>query len=208
VNLKILLYAVSILLGIWLIYTPTVLAEEPILDREKITPEQPVMTQPQQPQQFAPPQINNNPLSTTLTGRVAEDQYLPEDLYGTWQVVQTLISTNAPDVFKQKAVDIWILQQSGNKIRLANPETRAESYITVNQVNNNTATFTHSMAEKGIEEVEQPTITVTGDTFTGSNLYQIRKYFKNGMAAVAEGIFTIEAKKIAGPTLKIFLKSK
>lgn len=174
------------------------IAQKPVLDTEKLI---------QKPLQKEENQINLNNIDLSkpiLTGRVAEEQYLPPGLYGTWQVIQTLVSTNAPTVFKEKVVDIWILQQSKDKVILTNPNTRAESDITVNDVKNSSATFTHSISIKNKQEFEQPTITVQGDKFTGTNVYEIRYYRKKRLIRREQAMFVINATKIAGPTLQIF----
>lgn len=149
---------------------------------------------------------SQNPSIPTLIGSVAESQYLPKELYGTWRVTTQLVSTNSPRAFKQMAVDIWILQQANNMVRLSNPYTRAESYITVNEVNNNTATFSCAKRYKNIYQVEQPTITVNGNVFKGKNIYQIIHLKGDNVIKTESGLFDISAVKLSGEIIDVFKK--
>jgi hypothetical protein len=186
------------LLILAIILSPYALAQEPILDHLELDPTPaPVQKELEKP-------IELNDTRPILTGRVAEEQYLPPALYGTWLVSQTLISTNTPNIFRRKTSDIWILQQVDDKVSLSNPNTGAQTFVTVNTIKDNTATFSYSTTVKAKIHVEKPTITVKGDKFTGSNIYRIMSYKKKSLTGLAEGVFQISAHKISGPTLKIF----
>lgn len=191
-------YGVSlIIIAALLLFVPDTLAEGPSLDTsvplEEIYPFD--KTSPQ-------PLDESRPV---LTGQVTEDQYLPPAFYGAWQVTGTLLSTNTPNRFKQKTYDIWLLQQVGNKIRLANPDTRSDSYITVNDVVDNTATFTcMSSPNKRFLQIERVTLTVNGNQFNGQNVYQIRYFKHNQEIRVEQALFTLTATKISGPTIPAF----
>lgn len=202
-TLKVLPYAVSLLFLTVFLITGTVHAQEaevqnPVLDTTPLS----------QPETFNAPPVDPNILDLSrpvITGRVAEEKFLPPELYGTWQVNQTLITTNAPYRFRKKTSDIWILQQIGQKIRLYNPDTRAQSIITVNMVHENTATFTCSLTNGNKVEAEQPTIKVIKDEFFGKNIYQIRYYDGEKVILIEKALFEIYAKKLSGPTPRIFV---
>jgi hypothetical protein len=145
------------------------------------------------------------PLRPVLTGRIAEEQFLPDELYGTWQVNGTLVSTNAPNTFKQKTADIWLLQQVENKIRLANPNNYSETYITVNEVDNNRATFTCSTKpNRKYDQMEQVTIEVNGDNFAGYSNMRL-KYFKAGkLIRIEQALFKLHGQKLSGSKPPVF----
>lgn len=189
-HLKILPLAVSFLL----LTGPCAFAQSPVLDS--------LETKPQSTQA----KKNTPPLNTTsdkvLRGNVAQSQYLPSEYYGTWQVTQTLLSTNAFSSFKQRAVDIWILEYVGDRVRLSNPDTGAQAYVTVKQIVNNSATFTRESSIKDHIEIETPTIAVKGNYFSGQNYYQIRYIVNNAIVRIDEAVFRIDAVKIAGPSIK------
>ena len=144
------------------------------------------------------------PIKRTFTAQVYESQYLPPAFYGTWQVSQFLITSNALNRFKKTTYDIWILNQVGDTIHLTNPDSGGKSKITVNEVKNNTATFTCELKEGRAILKEQPTITVEGDTFHGQNIFQIQYYKKKKLMYTQEAILRISGRKISGPTLELF----
>jgi len=166
-------------------------AQAPVLDTTKITPPSSEGTQPL-----------TNTLNKVFKGNISQSQYLPSEFYGTWQVTQTMLATNAPYSFKQRAIDIWILEYVGDKVRLSNPDTGAQAYVTVNQIVNNSATFTRESSRDNRIDIEQPTISVNDKYFHGQNYYQIRHFANNAVVRVDEAIFRIEAVKIAGPTVR------
>lgn len=192
-HLKILLLTIKLLLISFLLLTgSSVFAQGPVLDTSDIKPP---LKQENNP-------ALNNPSGKVLKGNIAQAQYLPSEYYGTWQVTQTLLSTNAFSSFKQRAVDIWILEYVGDRVRLSNPDTGAQAYVTVKQIVNNSATFTREGSRNNLIEIETPTIAVNGNYFSGQNYYQIRYIINNKIVRVDEAVFRIEAIKIAGPSIK------
>ncbi|MGD9580591.1 MAG: hypothetical protein AB7V50_04405 [Vampirovibrionia bacterium] len=186
-----------------MIFSPLALAQEPTLDTnvnayDKI---------PNNNQNSNQQNNISSPFNKTFTARVHESQYLPPAFYGTWQVSQFLITSNAPYLFKKRTQDIWVLQQIGDTIHLTNPDSGGKSKITVNQVHNNTATFTCEVKDGKRLLREQPTITVVGDTFKGQNIFQIKHYQKKKLIFTQEAILRIEGRKISGPTPKLFENS-
>lgn len=189
----------KIIILILLFLSPATFAQEPILDKNF----NPNSNNTKSNSQMVIP----NSFNPILSGRIAEEQYLPSSFYGTWQVVSSLVSTDSPKVFRDMAVDTWTLDQHGDKIRLANPDTGAQSYITVNQVHNNTATFTCAAnIEKGYLKIERVTITVNGKNFNRYNIFQNRYFKKKKLVKVEQALFSLSAKKLSGPTPESFNK--
>lgn len=202
-SLKISLLLVRFSLLLILIISPLVYAQEPVLDTDinAYDNNNDQKNTPKKPEENA---TNKTPLKRTFTAQVYESQYLPPAFYGTWQVSQFLITSNALNRFRKTTQDIWILQQVGDTIHLTNPETGGKSKITVNEVNNNTATFTCEVKEGKTILKEQPTITVTGDTFHGQNIFQIKYYKKKKLVHTQEAILRVSGRKISGPTPGLF----
>lgn len=210
VSFTILTLLVSCLIGFT---EPKTLAQRPVLDtdpviRQPVEPENPVQRTPNDP---APEEINEiNPNRPVFTIKVSESQSLPPDLYGTWQVTGYLISTNAPYTFKRKTTDIWLLDQFKDKIRLANPDTGTQTFVTVNNVIRNRATFTvRTQPTRKYEQLEQVHLKVDGDEFSGSSILRIEYKQKNQLLRVEQALFKIIGTKLSGPTPDVFqLQSK
>lgn len=128
-------------------------------------------------------------------------QDLPEDFYGTWSVISTLIDTNNPGLFRHRSADIWTFERKGEVITLSNPVSGATASITVNEVEGNTATFTRTKDEPELKETETPKITVQGDYFSGTDTI-IMKHFWHGQRIKTDIVkYKIEGFKLSGPTL-------
>lgn len=185
-----------ILIVLFLLAGSTAIAQEPILDTEIIQPRSEQKTPDIQPE--------HDPLRPVLTAQVSESQYLPPELYGTWQVQGVLISTNSPYRFKAKTYDIWFLQQADDKIRLANPDTRTETYITVNAIKDNRAIFTcKTKPNRKYNQLEQVSIIVSASYFNGTSIIQIESKRKDGFKQVEQALFQITGTKLSGPSTKI-----
>ena len=70
----------------------------------------------------------NSAWAVTLQAEVAKSQYLPPDLYGQWQIEGHLIETNAPYAYAPVIHEIWLLQQQGDHVVLANPISGASAW--------------------------------------------------------------------------------
>lgn len=197
VHSKISAFAVKILVLIFLLFTPLIVQAQEV-------PFNTPITLPNSNKQDNPSQ-KFDPSKPVLSGGVSESQYLPDEMYGTWQIAATLISSSAPSYFKPRNYAIWILQQMGDRIQLANPDTGSYTFITVNEVVNNTATFTCiSIPDQNTQITERVTITVNGDKFSGNNVYYIQFFRKNKPPQVFQALFTITAERIKGPKPQIF----
>lgn len=201
-NLTISLLLVKCALYSILLFCPLVLAQEPTLDTDVNA----YNNTNKNTSESQPPNTAIAPSKRTFSAHVHESQYLPPAFYGTWQVTQFLITSNALYRFKKRTQDIWILNQTGDTIHLTNPNTGGKSKITVNEVKNNKATFTCEVKDGNAILKEQPTITVVGDTFHGQNIFQIKYYKKKKLIRTQEAILKIDGRKISGPTPQLFMR--
>ena len=119
----------------------------------------------------------NNTSTPVLTGIVSEVQELPQGMYGVWKVTGTLLETNSPETYLKNTNDTWLLRKDGSFVTLINPENGASATITVNEVHNDTATFTRKYVGFGQNEVERVTITLDGDNFHGVDVIYMEKAF-------------------------------
>ena len=119
----------------------------------------------------------NNTTTPVLTGIVSEVQELPQGMYGVWKVTGTLLETNSPETYLKNTNDTWLLRKDGSFVTLINPENGASATITVNEVYNDTATFTRKFVSFGQNEVERVTITLDGDSFHGIDVIYMEKAF-------------------------------
>ena len=119
----------------------------------------------------------NNTSTPVLTGIVSEVQELPQGMYGVWKVTGTLLETNSPETYLKNTNDTWLLRKDGSFVTLINPENGASATITVNEVHNDTATFTRKFVGFGQNEVERVTITLDGDNFHGVDVIYMEKAF-------------------------------
>jgi hypothetical protein len=119
----------------------------------------------------------NNTTTPVLTGIVSEVQELPQGMYGVWKVTGTLLETNSPETYLKNTNDTWVLRKDGSFVTLINPENGASATITVNEVHNDTATFTRKFVGFGQNEVERVTLTLDGDSFHGIDIIYMEKAF-------------------------------
>lgn len=145
-----------------------------------------------------PPMLQDGVLRATIS-RSAD---LPEDFYGTWTVLSTLIETNNPGLFRLRSSDIWTFSRAGDVITLSNPTTGASASITVNEVHGNTAIFTRIKEEKDYTQIETPEITVEGDNFFGTDLIVIEHYRRGRKVSTDRVKYELRGYKISGPALK------
>lgn len=147
-----------------------------------------------------------------LQGGVVEYDYLPPEFYGTWSVSLVLVQTNSPYSFKKKVAEIWELRQIDNRISLKNPNTLGETFIKVEELNGNTARFSHKVMKETFFKKyvwhELPTLTVNDDVFRGQNHVRIFHYRGEEVIHVEEALYELVAHKLQGPTPRIFLDNQ
>jgi len=123
---------------------------------------------------------------------VNESKYLPPEMYGTWSIKATILSTDAPaDMYSPEGTELWTLGEDHGVVFIKNIITNAQASITVDQVEGNTATFHHlaQIPSREMKIMEIPTVTVEGDKLSGINQQRV-VFFRRG-------------KKIADYSLKI-----
>jgi hypothetical protein len=139
-----------------------------------------------------------------LEAGVTKVDYLPPAMYGHWSITGTLMDTNRPDGFPPVVNNIWILEQSGDRVIVINPVTGATAAVDVEQVQNNTAKF-HRVDEDRRERIaESPTVTVDGDRLYGVTFQQVRrKNILNGkLGPVYYARYRLEAIRIGDARVK------
>lgn len=105
---------------------------------------------------------------TVLKTGVSIDK-IPKGFYGTWRVSSQLLSTNSPDTFKEKNVDLWNLSRVDNVITLDNPFSGANASITVNVIKGSFIKFRRVGNYDNKKLTDTVRMTLNKDTFTGVN---------------------------------------
>lgn len=147
--------------------------------QDKTTVSKPTAKSADKAVETPPPPPRMTPLEATIT----TSQYLPAEMYGQWSVTATLVEANAQNFFNPLIYEIWVLEQSGDRVTISNPTTGASASVNVDKVVENTATF-HRIQYANPQErvVEIPTITVDGNIIHGQTINQY-EIFKNGVLA-------------------------
>ena len=140
---------------------------------------------------------------TVLRGGVSKVEEVPEDFYGTWVVAAGEISNTAPERYASSSVDVWTLCRYGDIIVLTNPVSGASAAITVDDVEGNTVKFSRTSESKSDGEVghETPTLTISGDTFDGTDKMVIRTYRGNQILREDTMVYRIKGKKVSSNDL-------
>jgi len=147
--------------------------------------------------------------TTVLQAGISETQDLPPGLYGEWKVQGFLIESNNPLIFNQASSDIWIFEKNGKVITLTNPLTNAQASITVNEIKQNSATFTRKEFINNKKEAEQTTIELDGDKFYGTDLIVIQEFVGKTPSELKIAKYTIEGTRVSGSkTQEIFYDIK
>ncbi len=147
------------------------------------------------------------PPKKVLQGHVESSKDLPAEFFGSWMVKSQIIQTNRPNAFRARSEDIWTLTKNGDIVTLSNPKTGAIASITVKEVNGNKATFTRRKKTATKIEVEQPQLTINGDSFYGTDTLVFQE-LQNGVPVSTNIVkYQIKGYKLTGTRLsKIFSK--
>jgi len=140
----------------------------------------------------------NLPEQPPIELKIVETRYLPAAMYGQWSVTATLIDTNLPGGMAPVVHDIWNLFSTDSQVFITNPTTGAEASINVDRVVGNTATFHHQVVLKPGKRIliEQPTVTVDGDTLTGSTRHTFLGLKDGRVEQQYFALFKINAEKL------------
>lgn len=131
---------------------------------------------------------------------VTKTLYLPPAMYGQWNVVGTLLETNAEDFFNPVVNDIWMLERSGDAVVITNPANGASAAVSVDEVRDNQATFSRR-TDTGRNRIysESYTIAVNGDTMVGFSINRRTSYDRHGrVVKTYYGRYRMEATRIGG----------
>lgn len=126
-----------------------------------------------------------------LSAGVSKTLFLPQGMYGQWQVIASLQEGAGP-VFAPLITDFWQLQRRGDAVTLSNPVTGATASITVEQVSEvagfPVASFSHISESEEVRITEHPTISLiqgaspTEDRLLGFSVI-VHEQLKNGAVA-------------------------
>ncbi len=136
--------------------------------------------------------------AAVIEGSVAMTDRVPNELYGDWRVVATLVKSTNQNMFDTKSLDIWTLSRQGDIITLRNPLSGAKADITVNDVKGKTVKFEKRSSYPDEVSIETPILTINGDYFTGVDRINI-KTFKDGKLIKEDYVeYQVRGTKISG----------
>lgn len=139
----------------------------------------------------------------TIKGGIIESKELPEDFYGTWSVSTRIIRSDNPLLSTEGRVEIWRLEKVDNTITLVNPITGARASITVDNVRNNTATFSRKKLSQNLKEYEKVTMTMDSESSFSGNDIQVTEKYRRGKLVRRETVeFQILGKRLSGPLMR------
>ena len=128
--------------------------------------------------------------AAVIEGSVAMTDRVPNELYGDWRVVATLVKSTNQNMFDTKSLDIWTLSRQGDIITLRNPLSGAKADITVK--------FEKRSSYPDEVSIETPILTINGDYFTGVDRINI-KTFKDGKLIKEDYVeYQVRGTKISG----------
>lgn len=129
---------------------------------------------------------------------------IPKGFYGTWRVTSKLLSTNSPDVFKEKSVDLWNLSRVGDVITLDNPFSGAKASITVNTVQGNVVRFRKAGNYDNKKLTDTVRMKLNKDSFTGYNDLKMDTISEvDGTVLRTQwATYDIQGEKISGESVK------
>lgn len=143
-----------------------------------------------------------------LKAGVSMSDRVPKGFFGTWKINSTMTYTNNKEIFNEETLDFWNLSKAGDVITLANPFSGARASVTVEDVKDNQITFTHTTENKNAKMTETPTLTLSGENFYGTDKIVIEK-FKDGKKISTDiVVYKIQAQKISGSSLNLFMSGK
>lgn len=140
--------------------------------------------------------------SYTLKAGVSIDK-VPKELYGTWRVNASLISTNSQGRFKPSSTDIWNLSRAGDVLTLDNPFSGAHASITVNEVSGRLIKFEKSEKDGDNKLTDVVELNLGKNSFTGINRLKLDTISSNGHVSKSEtAAYNLVGEKISGQSIK------
>lgn len=138
----------------------------------------------------------------TIKGGVSLDK-VPKELYGTWRVNASLISTNSQGRFKPNTTDLWNLSRAGSVLTLDNPFSGAHASITVNEVNGRVIKFEKSEKDGDQKLTDVVELNLGKDSFTGINRLKLDTVSSDGHVTKSESAsYNLVGEKISGQSIK------
>lgn len=138
----------------------------------------------------------------TIKGGVSLDK-VPKELYGTWRVKASLISTNTQGRFKSGSTDLWNLSRAKDVLTLDNPFSGAHASITVNEVRGRLIKFEKSQTDTDKKLTDVVELNLGKDTFTGINRLKLDTVSADGHVIKTEtASYNLVGEKISGQSIK------
>ena len=136
--------------------------------------------------------------SEPLHGGVSMLDRLPNELYGSWEVVSVQTYTNNKSLSAPMGIDYWNIYRTNDVLTLENPKTNARASVTVKSVKKNRITFIRTAKKENEEVIETPTITIVGEDFWGTDKMVMKKYKDGSLIRTDVVEFSIRGKKTGG----------
>ncbi len=129
---------------------------------------------------------------------------VPIEFFGTWRVSSSLLTTNAPSLFKQNTVDLWNLSRANDVITLDNPFTGAHASIMVEDLNGKSIRFKKIGDYDGKKLTDTVQLTLAKETFTGTNTLKFDTISEiDGHVMKSEiATYRLSGEKISGQSIK------
>lgn len=138
----------------------------------------------------------------TIKAGVSIDK-VPKELYGTWRVNATLVSTNSPSRFKSNTTDLWNLSRAADVLTLDNPFSGAHASITVNEVSGKLIKFEKSEKDGEQKLTDVVELNLGKNSFTGINRLKLDTIASDGHVTKSESAsYNLVGEKISGQSIK------
>lgn len=138
----------------------------------------------------------------TIKGGVSLDK-VPKELYGTWRVQASLISTNSSGRFKGGSTDLWNLSRAGDVLTLDNPFSGAHASITVNEVRGRLIKFEKSQNDSDKKLTDVVELNLGKNSFTGVNRLKLDTIASDGHVTKSEtASYNLVGEKISGQSIR------
>lgn len=142
--------------------------------------------------------------SYTLKAGIAMIDRVPKELYGTWRVKSTLVTTNNEQIFKKSTVDLWNLSRVGNVITLDNPFTGAKASVVIDEVRDKVIKFKKIGDYDGKKLSDVVQLELSGDRFSGENSLKLDTLsdIDKSVIKTDKATYKLSGEKISGASVK------
>lgn len=133
-----------------------------------------------------------------LSATVSKVRYLPQEMFGQWNIVSQLLNTDDASNYRPIINEIWLLERQGDQLIIINPVTGGHASIAVEKVEGKTTSLTREiLVDKRQSIQENFTIRVSGDILTGQSLQKVRTLKNGQVVRETFGVYQIDAKRIS-----------